>query len=893
MPLTINKKYQYIEYLGPTRPITQLAGIANISAIVGISADGLGYTTWENNSGVNSLLSLQQYAGYLVVSNSNTPSYTLYTDTDAVVTDNSKIINSTLSIVKYKNTATKSINDLLIKDNIRNIYSISEDGLSPTSWSNDSSLNSFSVLENNKVYLVVARNTPFNFWSDLPPTPTPTSTVTPTPTITPGLQPSLTPTNTPTLTPTPSVTPTLTPTPTESPLPPDKNFSVLFDEDVYRFSCFNNNISRQNLVSATIHGLPNTNYRYSFSSESDNAILVFDNPSGILALDSVDDMVFGKIFTNVQIQNPNGQAIIKCSVTDSNDDIVDALCMTIIDNIPNSVDSTPTPTPTPTITPTPAPLVIDTATNSGTNVSINPITNMDGVSLTITFDNVTESGITSVSKIVSPSNSLSLPANFSVGDSVAMFNVTTTAKFTGNISLCFSVPSSISQNTFNTLKVFRLSSNNTTTDITITTGDKSPNFATKTVCGSTTGFSQFYVIPSQNTQPTPTPSATFYQNLQVGGFTKQPTSTNFTCNTNLKQTLSAKFEPIVQINNYQWQRQPKGQGDFIDYGDRQWQKSDSWPEAEFPIETELSYLVNNNDKYRVIAYLLGGGGLISDTATLSVPALSVSRGAYAIATGGGASVGNAFAPEVFCGELTLAVDVCEQYGDDAVLVYRWHKNVNNSWQDVTDDYLTIDNMIYLTDLTLSDNASIYRCQVILLDGFNIISSVYSSPITINIVTPAPPTLNTSGNISATATGYTKLVDSDNNIIDRINFKDANFDATSLLPSSEELSDGQSDFFNNVKHIWYYKGAQDNSWRLFRELVNIPDYCPIISIRWGVGLIGSNIVATENTVKEIGLSVLFDTSCGTREYIGNIDQYGMSSPYISVPVVWEIEEIKND
>lgn len=896
MPLTINKKYQYIEYLGLTRPITQLAGIANISAIVGISADGLGYTTWESTSNVNSLLSLQQYAGYLIVSSSNSPNYSLYTDADAVVSDTAKIISTQLSIVKYKSSSAKLITNLLIKDNISQIFSISEDGLNPVSWSSDSSLNSLNTLENNRVYLVVSRNTPFNFWSDLPPTPTPTSTVTPTPTITPGLQPSLTPTNTPTLTPTPSVTPTLTPTPTETPLPPDKNFSVSFDESVYRFACFNNHIDKQHLVAATIHGLPNRSYTYHFTSESDSAVLLFDNPSGILALDHVDNDVIGKVFSNVKIQNPNGQAIIKCSVTNNENDTVDTLCVALIENEPNYVDITSTPTPTPTLTPSPAPITFTAQTDTGTNVSVKPIdnSNITDIDLVITFDSVTESGVTSVSQISAADPNLNLPANFLVGNALAMFNITTTAKFSGNITICFKIQSSITNNEFNATKLFHLSSGNTT-DITITSGNNAPDFNTKSICGKTTGFSQFYLITQRDIQPPPTPSPSFYQNLQLGRFTKHPTSTTYDCLNDIKQAMSATFEPRVQINSYQWQRQPKGQGDFINYGDRQWQLSPSWPNAVFPdTEDRLSYLINHNDKYRVVTYLIQGGGLISDTATLSVPALSLLKGAYAIGTGGGASVGNMFAPEVFCGEINLAVDVCEQYGEEALILYQWEKlNTQGLWIDITDQYLTINNIIYINELSLSDNNSTYRAKIMLLDGTNVISIVYSNPISVSIVTGAAPGLNLSGDLVATPTGYTKILDANNNIMNRTNFIDATFDSTSLLPDRELLADGADDFYKNIKHTWYYRGNNSQQWRSVRDFTTIPDYCPVLNIRWGVGLIDSSISITEDTVKEIGLSIAISTECGDRDYIGHLDLNNQPTPYITKPVEWQITEIKND
>lgn len=355
MPLNINKKYQYIEYLGETRAIAQLASRNSIAAIVGISNDGLGYVTWEFDSSINSLLTLKQFSSYLIVSKDNQPSYALYTEADATPPSQTTLnIDKLLTIARYKSTADKLIDNLLIKSNFQQIFGISEDGLNPISWSDDSALNSLSSLVNNTSYLVVAKSFPFNFWSDLPPTPTPTTTPTPTPTITPGLPPSSTPTNTPTNTPTISVTATRTPTPTATPLPPDKNFGIVFDKPVYYFNKESNHIEEQNLISATLLGQPNTPYSYSFSSESNNSGLSFDNISGVLALDYIDDISIGKVFTNVKINSAFGQSIIKCSITDQSNNTLDALCVVLVN--PPMGEPTPsvttTMTPTPTITPT-------------------------------------------------------------------------------------------------------------------------------------------------------------------------------------------------------------------------------------------------------------------------------------------------------------------------------------------------------------------------------------------------------------------------------------------------------------------------------------------------------------------------------------------------------------
>lgn len=409
MSLTINKKYQYIEYLGSNTNIAQLSSINNISSIVGINSNGTGYLTWESGSSFNSLTSLQQFSGYLIISKSNTPNYSLYTEDDAVNSSVTKAITKKFTIAKYKSTATKNIESLLIQSNIEQIFSISSDGLNPILWTNSSNFNSLSTLDNGISYLIVAQTTPFDFWSDVLPTPTPTTTSTPTvtptvtttatttptstptPTVTPTATvtvtpthtvtqtttPTVTPSFTPTITPTPtnttglpptpsptvtpsftstcSITPTPTVTPTFTPLPPDKNFSLNFDKQVYYFTNSSNNTEESNLISATIFGQPNTTYRYSFSSESNNSNLVFDNASGILAMDNTNNIAVGKIFSNLKSNNANGQSIVRCTILNEQNHTINALCIVLVNPpIPEpSTTPTQTPTKTPTQTPTP------------------------------------------------------------------------------------------------------------------------------------------------------------------------------------------------------------------------------------------------------------------------------------------------------------------------------------------------------------------------------------------------------------------------------------------------------------------------------------------------------------------------------------------------------------
>ena len=75
-----------------------------------------------------------------------------------------------------------------------------------------------------------------------------------------------------------------------------------------------------------------------------------------------------------------------------------------------------------------------TQTSTGQNVNVAPITN-----LTLNFGNVTAGGTTSAT-LLSPSQVEPLPANFALIGSPIMYNITTSATFSGNIAVTFVVP---------------------------------------------------------------------------------------------------------------------------------------------------------------------------------------------------------------------------------------------------------------------------------------------------------------------------------------------------------------------------------------------------------------------------------------------------------------------
>ena len=379
MGLLINKQYQYIQYLGPTKEINTFSATPEIDHILGISAKGDGYVYWKSQSSLNSLTTLVNGEGYLIVSKKQNPSYSLYAEADTDV-GQTVLGNTTLAIKKFIEP-DKEMGTIYGYDSIDEVYGFADDGISPVVWTKYSGFNSLSIIRKDQAYLIKSNSVPY-VWSSIvvpssTPTPTPTNTpsftptntvtpsVTPTTTTTPSFTPTTTPTtsisptvtttptNTPTRTETPTVTPTLTysptftptrsSTPTPTPYPKNLKFKAKFDQPSYIFDDIKQK-EGSNLVSVSVSGEANKNYIYSFSSESLNATIVFDNVSGLFSLmpktitrpdpatsgGTISETTYnGQIFTNINLVSKYGQGIIKCSLRDGND-IIDCLSFIIL-----------------------------------------------------------------------------------------------------------------------------------------------------------------------------------------------------------------------------------------------------------------------------------------------------------------------------------------------------------------------------------------------------------------------------------------------------------------------------------------------------------------------------------------------------------------------------------
>jgi hypothetical protein len=119
-------------------------------------------------------------------------------------------------------------------------------------------------------------------------------------------------------------------------------------------------------------------------------------------------------------------------------------------------------------------------TSEGTDVVVEPV----GTPVTLTFDNVTGAGNTTVT---TSGTGVPPPSGFRLGSPPTYYEITTTSTFTGNVEICIDY-SGTSFNSKN-LKLFHLLPNSEWENIT-TSHDE----ANKIICGVTTSFSTFAVL---------------------------------------------------------------------------------------------------------------------------------------------------------------------------------------------------------------------------------------------------------------------------------------------------------------------------------------------------------------------------------------------------------------
>lgn len=136
--------------------------------------------------------------------------------------------------------------------------------------------------------------------------------------------------------------------------------------------------------------------------------------------------------------------------------------------------------------------IVSAPTPAGKDVSATGST--ETCTIQLTFSNVTAAGTTTITPI-DPS-SLTTLGDFAVDGSTLAFDISTTATFRGQITICFQVPSVTDQVTFNSLRILHYVSGKVVAEK-ITSRD----WATKTICTAVNSLSPFVVIRTTDFTP--------------------------------------------------------------------------------------------------------------------------------------------------------------------------------------------------------------------------------------------------------------------------------------------------------------------------------------------------------------------------------------------------------
>ncbi len=135
-------------------------------------------------------------------------------------------------------------------------------------------------------------------------------------------------------------------------------------------------------------------------------------------------------------------------------------------------------------------------TSTGANVAVT------SNNTTVTFSNVTTAGNTTITPIT-PAAAGALPNGYTLVNGSLAFEVTTTAVFSGPITLTFNVPSVTDAAVFSTLRVLHgEGSPQTLVDRTVLAPDSpAPNFAAKQISARVNSLSPFVIAALANTPP--------------------------------------------------------------------------------------------------------------------------------------------------------------------------------------------------------------------------------------------------------------------------------------------------------------------------------------------------------------------------------------------------------
>jgi hypothetical protein len=233
------------------------------------------------------------------------------------------------------------------------------------------------------------------------------------------------------------------------------------------------------------------------------------------------------------------------------------------------------------------PTTLSPPVSTGTNVTTSQVQdNIFNMGLSLTYANISSTGVTKITPITQ--NDPKLPINFSLSNNLGKYNISTTSTRSGNIDLCFVLPSSISLATFNKTKIFHTNSSGITTDITITTGTSAPKYSTRTICGRSANFSDFHLIPENDISSYPIPT-----NISGSG-------------SNGKVSLSWNISDPTDVYDYSIK--------YSSDSGNSWDEFAHTPLTGFSIDVD-GLKNNTNYVFRVAAIGISGG--VADYATAS------------------------------------------------------------------------------------------------------------------------------------------------------------------------------------------------------------------------------------------------------------------------------------
>ncbi len=152
------------------------------------------------------------------------------------------------------------------------------------------------------------------------------------------------------------------------------------------------------------------------------------------------------------------------------------------------------------------------------NTATGPNVQVGNGQVTLTFNNVTRPGNTTLTPLAA--NAVGdLPSGFALGGLNLAFDITTTAVFSGPLTLCFNVPGVNDPAIFSVLHVLH-GENGKLVDHTVLAPDApAPNFAARTICARVTSLSPFVIVQEQilsNVPGAPIPSASAVSDQKAG-----------------------------------------------------------------------------------------------------------------------------------------------------------------------------------------------------------------------------------------------------------------------------------------------------------------------------------------------------------------------------------------